>query len=302
MIALDPPQSGQEGEPMTEDVMKRAYRVARELLWDRLNDTSPGTTEILKQVHQADLIVVPGQYDHIESVLDITGMPYSVLTPGRLEGAKLRPDQIVFVNCPGQVSPKAVRKLTKFVHDGGFLFTTDWALKHILEPGFPGYVQYNQRPTGDEVVRIEILDREDGFLMSILDSEDDPLWWLEGSSYPIQILKPDKVRVLIRSKEIRERHGEEPVFISFEYGEGVVYHMISHFYLQRSETRTARHAKPSTEYVMSKGVEQAAMWKYQELGAEEITTSQLQSALASQSTIVGIVLLKKARDRQRKGE
>jgi len=35
---------------MPDDGMKRAYRVARELLWDRLDDTSPGTTEILKQV------------------------------------------------------------------------------------------------------------------------------------------------------------------------------------------------------------------------------------------------------------
>jgi len=32
---------------------------------------------------------------------------------------------------------------------------------------------------------------------------------------------------------------------------------------------------------MSKEMEQAALWKYQELGAEEITTGQLQSALAS---------------------
>jgi len=287
---------------MPDDGMKRAYRIARELLWDRLDDTSPGTTEILRQVHQADLIVVPGQYDHIEDVLESAGMPFSVLTPAGLERAKLRPDQIVFVNCPGLISSKAVRKLQQFVHDGGFLFSTDWALKHVLQPAFPGLVEYNERPTGDEVVRIEVLDREDGFLQSILDSEDDPLWWLEGSSYPIRILKPDKVKVLIRSKEIQERHGESPVFISFEYGKGVVYHMISHFYLQRSETRTARQAKPSTEYVMSKGVEEAALWKYKELGAEEITTSQLQSALASQSTIVGIVLLKKARDRDRKGE
>lgn len=287
---------------MPDDRMKSAYRVARELLWDRLNETSPGTTEMLKQVHQADLIVVQGEYDHIEAVLESADMPFSMIAASRLERAKLRPDQIVFVNCPGLISSKAVRRLEQFVREGGFLFTTDWALKNVLQRAFPGYVEYNQRPTGDEVVRIELLDREDSFLQSVLDSSDDPLWWLEGSSYPIRILKADKVRVLIRSKEIEERHGEAPVFISFEYGQGVVYHMISHFYLQRSETRTARHAKPSTEYVMSKGVAEADLWKYRELGAEQITTSQLQSALASQSTIVGIVWLKKSRDRARKGE
>jgi hypothetical protein len=44
---------------MPDDGMKRAYRLARELLWDR-DDTSRGRPEIIKQVHQADLIVVQG--------------------------------------------------------------------------------------------------------------------------------------------------------------------------------------------------------------------------------------------------
>ena len=157
---------------MPDDGMKRAYRVARELLWDRLDDTSPGTTEILRQVHQADLIVVQGQYDHIESVLESAGMPFSVITASRLDRAKLRPDQIVFINCPGLITSKAVRKLQQFVHQGGFLFTTDWALKHVLQPAFPGFVEYNQRPTADEVVRVEILDRQDGFLQSVLDARN----------------------------------------------------------------------------------------------------------------------------------
>jgi len=287
---------------MTDDAMKQAYKVARQLLWDHLRTTSPGTAEILEQVHRSDLIVVKGEYDHIEDVLESTGMPFSMIEPARLERARLRPDQIVFINCPGNVGPKAARQLQQFVSDGGFLFTTDWALKHVLELAFPGYVEFNRRPTADEVVRIEILDQEDTFLQSVLGEGDDPLWWLEASSFPIRILDANKVKVLIRSNEILERHGEAPVFISFAYGEGVVYHMISHFYLQRSETRTARQAKPSTEYVLSKGVEEAALWKYRDLGAGEITTGQLQSAYSSHSTIVGVVLRKKARDRARKGQ
>jgi len=287
---------------MSDDAMKQAYRVARQLLLDRLSNTSPGTAEILDQVHRADLIVVKGEYDHIEDVLESAGMPFSLIEPARLERARLRPDQIVFINCPGNVGPKAIIRLKAFVSEGGFLFTTDWALKHVLEHAFPGYVEYNQRPSADEVVRIEILDQEDSFLQSVMGAGDDPLWWLEASSFPIRILDADKVRVLIRSNEILERHGEAPVFISFAYGEGLVYHMISHFYLQRSETRTARQAKPSTEYVLAQGVAEAELGKYKDLGAGEITTGELQSALASHSTIVGVVLRKKARDRARKGE
>jgi hypothetical protein len=208
--------------------MKRAYRVARELLWQRLDETAPGTTKILQEVHQADLIVVQGKYDHIEAVLESAGMPFSVINAARLEKASLRPDQIVFVNCPGVMSSRTARKLRDFVGQGGFLFTTSWALRHVLEPAFPGYVEYNEQPTGDEVVRIEILDR----------------------------------------------YGEAPVFISFEYGQGLVYPMISHFYLQRAETRTARHAKPGTDYVLSKGVQEGELWRYKQLGAAGCTPAR----------------------------
>ena len=33
------------------------------------------------------------------------------------------------------------------VHAGGTLVTTDWALRHVIEPAFPGVLAYNERPT-----------------------------------------------------------------------------------------------------------------------------------------------------------
>ena len=81
-----------------------------------------------------------------------------------------------------------------------------------------------------------------------MDQEKDaaPVWWLEGSSYPIEILDKKKVKVLVRSEELKRRYKHDPVIISFEYGKGVVYHMISHFYLQRSETRTKKQGMLTT--------------------------------------------------------
>ena len=285
---------------MADKKMKKAYRIAQELLRDRLRQTSPDTVELLDEIHEADVIVVRGQYDHIEDVFDVASTPYTLIDPGRLGMAQLRPDQIVFINCPGHLTPPGLRKLTSFVHQGGFLFTTDWALKHVLQPAFPGFVEYNRKPTRDEVVRIEIIDQQESMLDSVLDERDDPLWWLESSSYPIRILDSENVKVLIRSNEIEERHGEAPVFISFDYGKGRIYHMISHFYLQRSETRTARQAKPSTEYVIAKGVEPADMPKYVDMGTDELTTGQLESALSSNTMILGVLLRKKQHDRRRR--
>lgn len=285
---------------MAKSDMKSSYRLAHELLTDRLRKKAPEMLDELEAVHKADVIVVPGEYDHIERVLEGAGSPFTPASPRALDRSKLRPDQVVFVNCPGHLSKVAIRKLQAFVQKGGFLFTTDWALKHVVEKAFPGYLEFNQRPTRDEVVRIEILDQEDKFLPEVLDRDEDPQWWLESSSYPITILDRERVKVLIRSREIEERYGEAPVLVSFEYGEGLVYHMISHFYLQRSETRTARHGAPSMDYVTMKGIPSADLEKYERLGAGGITTGDLESAYTSYAMIKSILYKKRETERLRR--
>ncbi len=266
---------------MKNNDMKGAYRVAHELLRDRLKDKAPEILQELDEIMESDVIITRGQHDYIEKVMQQAGTPYTLLDPVEIEGANLRPDQIVFVNCPGNFSSKGIRNLVHFVHEGGFLFTTDWALKHVLEPAFPGVVEYNGQATRDEVVRVEVLDKEDPFLASILDSEDDPQWWLEGSSYPIRILDSERVKVLVTSRELGERYGESPVFITFDHGEGTVYHMISHFYLQRVETRTQRHMGSSFGYMAQKGISPQTMNKYSAMGAGEMNVSEVESAYVS---------------------
>jgi len=154
--------------------MTSSYRIAQELFKDRLRRQFPETLELLDDIHAADMIVVSGSYEHIEQVLDSSDTPYTLVQPEMIDKAKLRPDQVVFINCPGNLNKKGLRKLESFVRAGGFLFTTDWALRHVIETAFPGFLAFNDRPTLDEVVRIEILDREDTILQSVLDEQDDP--------------------------------------------------------------------------------------------------------------------------------
>ena len=103
---------------------------------------------------------------------------------------RLRPEQLLVVNCPGQLDRLTVQRIRDFVSAGGSLFTTDWALRHVLEPAFPGVLEYNERPTRDDVVRVEIRSAGNPFLRGVIDPGEDPLWWLEGSSYPIRVLDP----------------------------------------------------------------------------------------------------------------
>ena len=280
--------------------MKTAYRIAQEMIDDRLKQRDPDAYKDLRNIKEADVIVIRGEYDHIEQVLSMSETPFTIINPKDLNHAELRPDQIVFVNCPGKIKGRGLRKLTTFVSEGGFLFTTDWALKHVLEKAFPGYVEYNEKATGDEVVRVEVLDNEDPFLKSILGPEDDPQWWLEGSSYPIRILDREKVVVLVKSKEIENRYGEAPVFITFDHGEGKIYHMISHFYLQRSETRTKRHAAPATVYMEEKEIPATLKAKYAAMGIDQSTVANVESAYTSSAMMKKILFDKK--QQMRKGK
>jgi hypothetical protein len=96
---------------------------------------------VLASVEASDVIVVSGIYDHVEDVLDALEVRHTVVEPVDLDRADLRPEQLLVVNCPGAVSPRAVPRIRIFVAAGGSLFTTDWALRHVIEPAFPGVIR-----------------------------------------------------------------------------------------------------------------------------------------------------------------
>jgi hypothetical protein len=279
---------------MIKDKMSTAYRVAQEMIKDKLKDVDEDMAAEFEELGQSEVIVSKGVHDNIEQVFNGIGLKHNLINPQQFEKIDLDPDKIIFINCPGSVSSKGLRNLVTFVEKGGFLFTTDWALKHVIEPGFPGYIKYNNRPTNDEVVRVEILAEEDPFLQSLIGPNDDPQWWLEGSSYPIEIVNQKEVDILIKSKEIEKKYGESAVFVTFDYGKGKVYHMISHFYLQRAETRTARHKKSGTEYAYEKlNMDESRAEKYKNMGIDDAYLSDVEAAYASSSMMNKILWDKK---------
>ena len=279
---------------MIKNKMSTAYRVAQEMIKDKLKDVDEDMAAEFEELGQSEVIVSEGVHDYIEQVFNGIGLKHNLINPQQFEKIDLDPDKIIFINCPGNVTSKGLRNLVTFVEKGGFLFTTDWALRHVIEPGFPGYIKYNNRPTSDEVVRVDILAEEDPFLQSLIGPNDDPQWWLEGSSYPIEILNHKEVDILIKSKEIEKKYGESAVFVTFDYGKGKIYHMISHFYLQRAETRTARHAKSGAEYANEKlNMDQYREEKYKNMGIENANLSDVEAAYSSSSMMNKILWDKK---------
>ena len=175
------------------------------------------------------------------------------------------------------------------------LVTTDWALKNVLEHIFPDKAKFNSITTGDDVVRVVFEDVKDTFLDGLLDPNDEPVWWLEGSSYPIKILDENSVTTLVSSKEMKKKYGESPIVVTFEEGLGKVYHMTSHFYLQRTETRSKRHQEKGTNYAAMKGIKEDSFSEDELQALGEVNTAQVESAYTSTRTLSNMVMEQKKR-------
>jgi hypothetical protein len=278
--------------PKNRDDREKAYRAAAAITREQLRRDAPERARALDEVEKSDVVVVAGTYDHVESVLQALDVPHTLIDVGAVDRLRLRPEQLLIVNCPGQVSPRGVTRIRRFVEEGGSLFTTDWALKHVVEPAFPGVLAFQKSPTADDVVRIEVNDHDNIYLQGVLDGQDDPQWWLEGSSYPITVLDAERVQVLITSRELGEKYGETPVAVWFRWGEGDVFHMISHYYLQRTELRTTRHQSAAAGYFAEKGVamSQAMVREYADLSLADV-----ESAKPSAAFMANVIIEKRRR-------
>ena len=270
----------------------RAYAAGARISKEKMAREAPLDAAALAAVESADIVVVEGSYDHVELVLDALELPYQRVSPARLDEIPLRAEQLLVVNCPGSVSRAALERIRRFVEAGGSLFTTDWALRHVIEAAFPGMLAYNERATADDVVRIEVCDHDNPFLTGVMDGRDDPQWWLEGSSYPIRVLSP-AVSVLITSRELEGKYGEAAVAVSFPWGKGEVFHMISHYYLQRTELRTARHAANAAAYAEEKLLKLPAEM------VDGLALGDVESASTSARMLANLVASKKRKQQPR---
>jgi hypothetical protein len=282
--------------------MEQAYKASSKILEKRMERERPMDLDILRKVKESSIIIVAGAYDKIELVLNLIHIPYILIEPHEVSQIELNPEQILIINCPGNVNEDALPKIKEFVNRGGFLFTTDWALQNILEKIFPRYLKYNQRPTADDCVRVEVLDKTNKFLEGLFNDEADPIWWLESSSYPIQILDKTRIKLLIVSKEMQEKYGENPIVITFDYGDGTVLHMTSHYYLQRAELRTKRHKMTAKEYIQSEMAFSDADAEEIEKDLEGLSLGEAESAYSTTQFISNVIVEQQKKVKKRKKE
>jgi HEAT repeat protein len=184
-------------------------------------------------LQKARILVVSGAWDKVEKVLGHLSIPHTLLRAQEIKNAGINPNQVVLVNCEGNVDKDAAQRLRWFVNVGGYLMATDWAVTKAINDCFPGYLrQFSGASTGNDVVVVEDASPGHPLTRGVFESVPALMWWLEIQAFPLSITYPERVEVLVDSAQMRHRYGSSPAAATFRWGLGKVQHSVSHFYLQ----------------------------------------------------------------------
>jgi hypothetical protein len=260
-----------------QDEMTQAYEATAELVQEELERSGARAEDF----RGGEILLTLGTFDKVQQVLDHLQLPYRTLPCNVLGALPLRADQVLIINCPGEFSATDLETIRQFVARGGSLITTDWALETTVQRAFPGTIEYTGRSTADDVVQVSWVHPEHPFTRGVEVPGQTISWWLEGASYPIRILDR-RVTVLVRSEQMGQRYGQDPLVVTFDYGEGTVVHLTSHYYLQRSQGD--KSVKATTGAVQSELGQQIA-----EAAAGGLSGAQLSAAYSSMRLLANIL-------------
>ena len=280
-----------------ESQNKDAIASVAQLLRLKMADDAKDDLVILNSIKKEDVVVVFGQHDRVEVVLGLANIPYTQIFPKDVKNFDFKPSQIVMVNCPGTfpASDKnaSLEKLKKFVEDGGFLFTTDWALHFTVEGVAPGYMSAVKVETRDEVMPIKVADANSEFTKNISPSDGTPSWW-EYYSFPMKILNADKVKMLVKSDKMKTKYGNEGIAAFFDYGKGKIIHTTAHFLQQKSIITTSRQAKDALTYVRDElKIDQSKLNESFKTTLKSLQAGQIEDVYSIVRFIANVIVAKK---------
>ena len=182
----------------------------------------------LDQVSKDAVVEVKGQWDNSGHVLHSLGIPCVKVPAGKLESMSFAGVAILVVDCAGNVPGPAFARINKFVHDGGYLLTTDWALDGCLTRAIPGYINWNGGYSSSPLVDATVTGAETNLLVGTVPRA---YWKLDKKCETVHLQNSFKVRVLVYSNQLRREDPDEQGILActFRYGRGKVLHLVGHF-------------------------------------------------------------------------
>eukprot|EP00913_Durusdinium_trenchii_P028427 g26655.t1 len=267
---------------MTE--MAIAYNLAAAAVKRRLADMRPEYIDALESLKKRDIAVYGGSYDKVEEVLKRLRIPFT-WNP-RLKKLDAR---VVFANCSSADDHRLAKSVEAIVREGTWLVSSDWSLSNIVAKAFPRTIaRRNGRNSGDEVVAVE--PGLNSYWEEVVVLGADPQWWLENSSFLIDVLDTDRVSIEAASHELLVRYNAPAVAVQFDWHAGRVFHIVSHFWLTRSRAPAEKYRGPCTEF-LKQGLRLSddavdEVLRKAKVKPEEINFAMIQSAATATELVV----------------
>ncbi len=226
----------------TKGTAGQANQRAAEVVRGALGRGRFGSGVSLDDLDADDILVVTGAFDHIERVLDMLRLKYVKKAPWALSAPKpetFKSYKIVFWNCGEALGRRRMtavgQRLKAFVRNGGYLFSTDWAVANVLPYAFPGYIKTNgnRAHLPEMVLQIEATrsSRNHPLLEGVFLPGVKGKWWLEQASFDMSIGRSDAVTSLVECPALRDQFNRSPtVAATFHFGRGRVLHAMGHYF------------------------------------------------------------------------
>lgn len=207
---------------------------------DRLKDRDEA--HFFGEMVAGDVIVVTGKFDHVENVLKKLAIPHQIIEREKLKDFVLKPTSVLVFNCHSEdvLSAEALKKVGKFVADGGYLFSSDWELQNVLLKSFPRTIGQGPK-TGNKGIEVSIQPSEKNqahpYLRDVFPQNpfklEDFKWKIDSVSAIVRVPPGGKVLSLVESAELAKQYGGATVAATFRHGRGSILHVLSHFIAQR---------------------------------------------------------------------
>lgn len=269
--------------------MEEAYKLSASIVNQDEKAKEGAMLKAWQRANHVDIIVVPGEYDTAQIVLDSLELQHVLKDPEAFDDIHLSSQDVVIVNCPGEgFSDAGLAALRDHVLHGGLLITTDWALKHVVQAAFPGYIEHNGAETEEEFVDVRVTDKIMGYMKGLIAPGLSPSWWLEGGSYPIRLLN-NNVRKLLISRAMKERYEDPTVACIIHYGKGQIMHMTSHLFLKNAAPLDSGSKSALPEMLSTMQVDPATRDEIKRACQDDTSYKAIEAAFVLESLLVRVL-------------
>lgn len=216
--------------------LSKEYSVGAAAVLRRLEEQRPEYLDALKSLTKSDVSYYRGAHDHVQNILGHLGIPAS--------DARTKTSKIIFVNCGHSVAKSD--GVAEAVKDGLHFVSSDWALDVVIGL-FPGMLKKLPKHSADDVISVEA--NTGSVWDDVVIPGANPQWWLESASYAFDVLDSEKIRSEAASHDLLQKLGSPHVAVSFPWGAGSVFHVISHFWCKRSRHEVAKHKSDAVDFL-----------------------------------------------------